>query len=280
MKKEVEIVKKDKLKLIKKRSPQNHKYNFGSLLVVGGSKKYSGSPALASLAAYRCGVDIVEVAAPERAANIIASFSPNIITWPLKGDFFSIKHIPEILELLENKTACLIGGGLGREEKTKKAIIELLSKVNIPCIIDADAIYAFAANKEKIKPNFIFLPHTYEFFVLTGKEAPDDLDKKIALVKKQAKKLKCMIVLKGNPDIISDGERTAVNKTGNPFMTVGGTGDTLSGITASLIAQKIDNFDSACIACYINGLAGDLVGKEKKQGLLATDIIEKIPELF
>ena len=276
----IKILKKT-LKFLKNRSLESHKYNFGSLLVLGGNYKYSGSPALAALSAYRAGVDIVEIAAPERVANIVAGFSPDLITIPLKGEFFREKHIQKILEALKNKTTFLLGGGLGRERETKKAVLKLLEKINLPCVIDADAIYAFSGNLKKIKRNFVFLPHSYEFFVLTGKEIFNlSLKERIFLVRREAKKLQCVLVVKGNPDIIANEKEVFLNYTGNPYMTVGGTGDTLAGIISSLIAQRIDPFTAACLGAYLNGKAGDLVAKEKKQGLLATDIIEKIPYVF
>jgi len=274
------IVIDNKFRLFEERLLLSKRFDFGSLLVVGGSKKYSGCLGLAAIAAYRSGVDLVEIAAPKRAANIAATFSPDIISWPLKGEMFTSANIPEVLRLLENKTSLLIGNGIGRTKQTKKAVVKLLKHVGVPCVIDAEAIYAFSNNHKKIKSNFIFLPHSFEFLALTGKVAPKDLDKRIALVEKQAKKLNCTIVLKGNPDVISNGKVTAINKTGNPYMTVGGTGDTLAGITASLLAQKAAIFKAACLACYVNGRAGDLVAAEKKQGLMASDLLNKIPSLF
>jgi len=272
---EIEEINEEILKEVyKERKRGDYKGTYGKLLIIGGSKKYSGSPALNALAAYEAGVDIVEVAAVERAANIIANFSPDIITYPLEGEFLNKKHIPILKKLAENKDALVIGGGLGREKKIFKAVIKFLKEINIPCVVDADAIYAFAAEDIK-KTNIIFTPHSYEFFILSGKEILNlDLEEKIEIVKEEAKKRKKVILVKGNPDIITDGERVAINETGNPYMTVGGTGDTLAGILGSLIAQKNDLFLAACAAAYINGKAGEISGK--KASLVATDLLENI----
>ena len=197
-------------KIYKKRKAASHKYDFGSLLIVGGSEKYSGSPgfnALAALAmaAYRTGADIVEVVAPKRAADIIASFSPDIIAYPLKGNWLKKSHVNKLLELTENKTAIVIGGGIGRRKATKEAVIAFLKKVVWPCVIDADAIYAVAENTKVLRKNFVLTPHAYEFYILTKKKVEKlNLKQKIKIVKEQAAKLNITILLKGNVDIISD----------------------------------------------------------------------------
>lgn len=268
----------------KKRAPEARKYDYGALLIVGGSEKYSGSPAfnaLAALAAYRTGVDIVEVIAPKRAADIIATFSPDLITIPLEGEFISTDHLSKVLDESKNKKAAVIGGGIGRDSSTQKFILRFLKNVNLPCVIDADAIYAVARDRSVLKPNHVITPHAYEFRVLTGINL-DDLtpNQKVKAVRDAAAQLNCVIVLKGSPDIISDGKHTAMNKTGNRYMTVGGTGDILAGICGSLLAQGIKPFTAVCAAAYINGRAGDIVAQKKKQSLLASDMIDVIPKVI
>ena len=134
-------------KVYRRRDPWCHKYNFGHLLVIGGSKRYSGSPAFNALAALRAGVDLVTVVAPRRAANIIASFSPDLIAYPLEGDYLTMKHLDELMALSENKDAVVIGGGLCRGKRTLRLVVEFLRRVEIPCVVDADAIYAVAKRK-------------------------------------------------------------------------------------------------------------------------------------
>jgi len=264
------------MNIYNKRKKEVHKYNFGSLLIIGGSKIYSGSPALNALAALKSGVDIVEVAAPERSANIIASFSPNLITYPLKGDFLEKKHLDEIFKIIRNKTACIIGGGLGREKKTFIAVQEFLKKINLPCVIDADAIYAISEKKEILKENFILTPHPYEFFILSSEKIEKNLNKRKKQVKRIAKKFGIVILLKGYIDIISDGKKIYLNKTGSPYMTKGGTGDILAGICGALLARKIEPIKAAFYSAYINGKAGELAGKKYGESLLATDLLDMI----
>ena len=145
------------------------KYDFGLLLVIGGSYFYSGSPALAGMAAYRAGVDMVRIFAPKRAADIIASFSPNLAAFPLAGDYFEKKHVSllkeQILaakEVSRGNVALVIGGGLGRSKITKEATRELLREIEIKTVIDADAIYAVAEEPTILaqKPFLICLLYT------------------------------------------------------------------------------------------------------------------------
>jgi NAD(P)H-hydrate epimerase len=264
------------------------KYEFGLLLVLGGSDFYSGSPALVSLAAFRTGVGMVRTFAPKRAADIIASFSPNLVAYSLEGKIFEKKHVPILLENIVSakevafsNTALVLGGGLGRSLETQSAVCELLSQVDIPVVVDADGIWAISKKIENFKgKNFLVTPHSYEFYVLTGEkiEKEMDLKEKAEIVKEKAKELGMTILLKGNPDIISDGEKIYLNYTGSPYMAVGGTGDTLAGICGALMARKISPLISAIAGAYLNGKAGELASKKFRDGLLATDLIEFIPE--
>jgi len=283
-------VTKDILKNVYKERPRDSKkYDFGLLLVIGGSDFYSGSPALSAMAAFKTGVDMVRIIAPKRAADIIASFSPNLAAYPLEGKWLERKHLATLIAMTESakvvahgKTAVVIGGGMGRSEETQKAILEYLAKVQVPVVIDADAIHALGEKPELISGrNFLITPHTYEFFVLTGKEVyklPEE--EKIKIVFQEAARLQTTILLKGAIDIISDGKEVALNRTGCPYLTVGGTGDTLSGIAGVLLARGINVFEASCAAAYINGLAGELASKKLGESLTATDLINEISNVL
>jgi len=284
-----EVTKNILKKIYKKRPEESKKYDFGLLIVIGGSDFYSGSPALNALAAFRAGVDMVRIIATKRAADIIASFSPDLAAYPLEGKWLGEKHLATLIEMTEGakevahgKTAVVIGGGVGRSEETQKVILEYLEKVSVPVVIDADAIHAVSKKPEIIlgKP-FLITPHTYEFFVLTGREVYKlPQEEKIRAVKEEAARLKTTILLKGRTDIISDGKEVALNKTGGPFLTVGGTGDTLAGICGALLARGVNAFESAQAAAFINGLAGEIAFKKLGEGLVATDLINSIPEVI
>ncbi|MBC7074021.1 NAD(P)H-hydrate dehydratase [Candidatus Parcubacteria bacterium] len=281
-------------KLVKKAFPIRSgkkyfkKYDFGLLLVIGGSDFYSGSPALNALAGFRVGVGMVRILAPKRAADIIASFSPDLAAFPLEGKWLLKEHLPILLtmtksaiEVAYGNVACVIGGGLGRTKETQETVIEYVKNVNIPLVIDADAIYALAKAPEIFanKP-ILFTPHGFEFFVLTGTKIDEDLPlkKKVEIVKKSAEKLKTTILYKTKPDIITDGKKVFLNYAGTPFLAVGGTGDTLAGICGALMARKIEPLLAGAIGAYLNGRAGEIAAEKLREGLLATDVINHLPE--
>lgn len=264
----------DILRKVSDRPHSAHKYDFGHLLVVGGSKMYSGSPALSSLAAYRSGVDLVTTVAPKRAADIIASFSPSLITHPLGNDNFKRAHLEELEDLRVKADAVVIGGGMERNYEVREAIVKFLRELEIPAVVDADAIYAVAEKEEILEEDFILTPHAHEFKVLTGEKASKNQ------VRESARELGCVILRKGNPDVISHREEVVENETGNQYLTVGGTGDTLAGIAGSLLAQGIDPFKAAYGAAWINGKAGELAAEEKGIGTMPDDLLEKIPEVI
>ncbi len=281
------VTKKILKEIYQKRPLQSKKYDFGLLVVIGGSEFYSGSPALAAMAAFRTGVDMVRIIAPKRAADIIASFSPNLAAYPLEDKYLTKKHLALLLSVTESakivshgKTALVIGGGMGRTEETQEAILEFLSQISLPAVIDADAIYAISKDPQIIKGKpFLITPHSFEFSVLTGKDVSNLSEKeKKEIVKKEAERLGTTILLKGAIDIISDGREVALNKTGNPYLTSGGTGDTLAGIGGALMARGANPFLAGMAGAFINGLAGELASKKLKESMTATDLIDYISE--
>ncbi len=281
-------VTKDILKNIYKKRPIDaKKYDFGLLVVIGGSEFYSGSPALAGLAGFKSGVDMVRIIAPKRAADIIASFTPDLAAYPLKGDWLTKEHLATLLTMVESakavsygKTAVVIGGGIGRSAETQEVILEFLSQVSLPIVIDADAIYVLKANPKVVSGKlFLITPNVYEFFVLTGKKVYKLPDKeKIKIVQEEANRLQTTILLKGPTDIISNGKEIALNKIGSPYLTTGGCGDTLAGICGALLTRRGNIFEAAQAGAYINAKAGLLAAEKLGESLMATDLIEAIPE--
>jgi len=282
-------VTKDILKNIYKERPQKvKKYDYGLLLVIGGSEFYSGSPALSAMAAFKSGVDMVRIVAPKRAADIIASFSPNLAAYPVKGEYLTRDQLPTLLSMAESakavsygKTAVVIGGGMGRTEEVQNTILDFLSQIqNIPIVIDADAIHAVVKKPEILaEKQFLLTPHSYEFYVLTGKEIYKLSDEeKIKAIEQEAARLQTTILVKGKIDIISNGKETAQIQGGSLYMTKGGMGDTLAGICGALLARGCSVFEAACAASYINKKAGEIACQKLKESVTATDLIEAIPE--
>lgn len=281
---------KETLKILfkaREKGKYYRKYDFGLVLVIGGGEFYSGSPALSAMAALRTGCDMTQVLAPERAANIIAGFSPNLAALPLIGERLGAEHLPILLSMTEaakavarGNVAVVVGGGAGRSEETKKTILEYLSQIDIPAVIDADAIHALSNNPNIIKgKQFLITPHSHEFFILTGQEIYKlSHEEKQEAVKQGAERLETTILLKEKPDIISNGQEINLNMAGNPYMSVGGTGDALAGVCGALMARGTPPFLAAQAGVYIICRAGEIAGEKLKEGLLATDVIEAIPE--
>jgi NAD(P)H-hydrate epimerase len=273
----------DVLLVTKPRPSESHKGDFGRLLVIGGSETFSGAPAFVALAALRTGVDLAYVAAPEKTAQTIASMSPDLITIKLEGTHLNVGNVSALKTYIEAANAIALGPGLGLHPETReavKAVIEAVESAAKPLLLDADGLKAFAEFKKKLNVSLVLTPHAGEYAILTGKKLPDDLKEKISEVQKTAAELGAIVLLKGPVDIISDEKRFKLNFTGNPGMTVGGTGDVLSGIVGAFLAQQIDPFEAAVAGAFVNGAAGDFVFEEKGCHMVSTDLIQRIPQVL
>jgi len=267
---------------VKKRAPDAHKGDFGRLLVIGGSETYSGAPALTAMGAYAAGVDIVYVAAPETAAPIVAGFSPSLITLKLKGSRLTSRNMDKLEEFYERVDAVAIGPGLGVHDETAGAVRTIIGDIEerrLPVLLDADALKSYP-QREKISTEAMFTPHEKEFEILTGKTPGRRLGERGETVRKEAAKLGATILLKGSVDLVSDGDRTRYNWTGNPGMTVGGTGDVLSGVAAGFMAMGSKPFQAAVAGAFVNGAAGDAAFLEKGYHLEPMDLIRGIPKVI
>ena len=273
----------DVLAVVKPRPSESHKGDFGRLLVVGGSEVFSGAPTFVAQAALRTGVDLAYLAAPEKTAYAISSLSPDLITIKLAGDHLNLSNVSELKEHVESCNAVVLGPGLGLHDETSEAvsaIVDIVERAGKPLLLDADGLKAFAGFKRKLKVPLVLTPHAGEYAVLTGRKLPETLGQKVTEVQKAAAKLNAVMLMKGNVDIISDGNRLKLNFTGNPGMTVGGTGDVLSGIVGAFLAQKVDPFEAAVAGAFVNGAAGDFVFQEIGPHMVASDLIDWIPHVL
>jgi len=262
------------------RPPESHKGDFGRLLVIGGSEVYSGAPTLVAEAALRTGVDLAYVAAPEKTAYAISSLSPDLITIKLEGEHLNPGNMSVLGDYVKRVDAVAMGPGLGLHQETKKAVkmlVNVVENAGKALLLDADGLKAFAGFKRKLAVPLVLTPHAGEFAILTGKKTPAGLKQKAVDVQKAASGLNAVILLKGSVDLISDGNRVKLNLTGNPGMTVGGTGDVLSGVVAALLAQKADPFEAAVAGAFVNGAAGDFVFEERGAHMVASDLVDWIP---
>jgi NAD(P)H-hydrate epimerase len=269
--------------IVKPRKPEAHKGDFGRLLIIGGSETFSGAPTLAALAALRTGVDLVYIAAPRETAYSISSISPDLITLKLDGDHLSMRNMPIIRNYMEKATAVAVGPGLGLHKETQETVNEIIriaEERRTPILLDADGLKAFASFKRRLETPAVLTPHLGEYTILTGEKPPDNLEERGNHVKKTAENLNATILLKSHIDVLSNGFRVKFNFTGNPGMTVGGTGDVLTGIVAAFLAQGADPFEAAAAGAFINGAAGDFVKAEKGYHMVATDLLSWIPKVI
>ncbi len=273
--------------VIKQRDPYSHKGDYGKVLVIGGSKYYSGAPALAALSSLRTGVDLVIVTPPSKIAQVIRGYSPDLIVRELPGEVLNRDALPILIDLIQDwATGIIVGPGLGLHDKTQETlpeIFQLIKENDLPLLVDADAIKILAKERKILYGSkTVLTPHQGEFMQLTGEKIPypSKLEDRMKVVESWAKELGVTILLKAHEDIISDGKRTKINTTGNPGMSVGGTGDVLSGICAAFLSQGYEPFRAAVAAAFINGKAGDLAVEKKGFHITATDLINLIPEVI
>lgn len=275
------------------RKKDSHKGENGRVLIIGGSEKYAGAPALSGLAALRAGCDIVRIAAPEKVAWAINILTPDLITEKLPGKELSARHYKKIVALAKKADIVLIGPGLGTVRiEVINNLLKTFSKKKIPCVVDADAL---KIAKIKNLRGAIITPHRGEFELFlknNGKNVFSGLTeagrKKKVNEKENIKKIRKVLdelfsnnnvlLLKGPTDLIISKNQTVVSRGGNAGMTVGGTGDVLAGICAGYLAQTKSLFDSAVLASQECKRIGELLGRKNKFGVgfIASDFLDEI----
>jgi NAD(P)H-hydrate epimerase len=281
------VEKKDVSAVLPKRRREAHKGDYGRLLVIGGGSRYVGAPALVGLAALRSGVDLAIIAAPEKAAWTINSFSPDLITIKLPCRDLEPSALSELRNEFKSATAVVVGSGLGTLAKTRDAVLELARTLRdeypgLPTLFDADGLKALASERGLLQGMpWVLTPHAREFELLTGVDLPTDIKGRAQQVKAAAKELGCSVLLKAWVDVIaSPAGEVKLNYTGNSGMTVGGTGDVLAGVVGAFLAQGVEPFKAAVVGAWACGRAGDMSYKERGYELLASDMIEKLPAVF
>ena len=255
----------------------------GRLVVIGGGP-YAGAPALAAMAALRSGAERVTVLAPGGAAERIQSFSPNLIVRALGPDRFRSTDVTEILEFVRAAPprAVVMGMGAGSHPETTEALRavqrELLGK--IPLVVDADALVALpdpAEFEDRRSATVVATPNTGEFARVFHGPAEGPTEARAQEVLRIASERRLFLLVKGEPDLGSDGETVFENAHHDPAMTVGGVGDVLAGVVGSLLAQGLGPLAAARLGTYWTGEAGLRGAAERSFGLLATDVVEALP---
>ena len=272
------------LTFMKTRDPFSHKGQNGRLMIVGGSDEYTGAPVLATKAALRTGVDTVRTIVPESIRDIVAGYSEDFLIGTAEGSYFHSKQADYFAKFAINRHTCVaIGMGTSNKPEVQKFIRRFVAqtKKKISLVIDADGIRSFGNFLDILQGSGVILtPHRAEIRDLLNEEIPIGGQALISFLEQKAKKLGVIFVLKGKIDIITNGTRTFLNKTGHSGMTVGGTGDVLSGVIAAFACFIKDKFFASVIGAYIMGIAGEIAAQKYGNSLLATDIIKNIPQVL
>jgi len=276
------VGKGDLLPNLKTRNVNTHKGEFGRILVIGGSKNYSGAPAYTSLSCIHFGCDLVITYVPEVVGDVIRTYSPNMIVRTSPGDWLTTKALEEILWLVDWANAIVIGPGLGTEnasEELLKKIFENVDTAKKSFVIDADALKLIKSHLDLIKgKNVILTPHEGELKIISGIDLPphNEIEQRGTEIFKIAKKLDVTLLVKGPYDYISDGRKLKINKTGCPEMSIGGTGDVLAGLCASFLTTGSGLFQAACSSAFLNGYIGEYCKKLIGPRFTAMDMINNI----
>lgn len=249
----------DLLKTKIKRKENATKHDFGSVLIIAGSRLYSGAAVLTALGCLYSGPGLVFLAVPENVRRLIrSSIPPEVIYYPSKSrDFFSLEDI-NIASFIKKRriSVVAIGPGIGVENKTKEFFREVINTIDTTLVIDADGLNIIA-ELGLTKKNSIITPHEYEAARIL-RIPKENISKNRVMYAKELAKNFGVCVLKGHRTVVTDGRRCFINKTGNPGMAKGGSGDVLTGMIAAMIPQIKDLFLASCLAVYIHGLAGDI----------------------
>ena len=270
------------LGLLPDRAATAHKGDFGRILLLCGSRGYTGAAALAAMGALRSGAGLVFLGVPESiyAIEAVKLTEPVVFPLPEAEGRLCEEALPEILSRIPRMDAVLIGCGLGQSAGTLAVTRGVLQAAACPVIVDADGINVLAAHKDILRERHhptILTPHEGEFARFGSTPGPDRLSAAQAL----AGELGCIVVLKGHKTVITDGDTSYVNLTGNPGMAVGGSGDVLAGVITALAGQGIPPLEAAACGCWLHGAAGDLCAEKMGQyGMLPGDMLEVLPRLM
>ena len=270
------------LKVLPDRKSDSHKGNYGKVLLLCGSRRYTGAAAMAAMGALRVGAGLVYLGVPESIYEIEATKLLEPIVFPLSEENgkLSVDCITDVLEIMESKDAVLIGPGLGISDGTFRVVEAVLNHYRGPVVLDADGINVICEHKDVIRERTsptILTPHEGEFVKVYGNMDSD----RITCANNLANKLGAIVLLKGNRSVITDGETIYLNPTGNPGMAVGGSGDVLAGMIVGLLGQGLSPLLATACSAWLHGAAGDICASEIGQyGMLPSDMLTVLPRLL
>ena len=277
-----ELNHEDVLKILPDRPDWGHKGKFGKVLLLCGSRGFTGAAYLSAMGALRCGAGLVYLGVPESiyAIEAVKLNEPVVFPLPDEAGKLSADAIPEILDKLPQMNAVLIGPGLGQSDGTVAVVQAVLGNAACPVVVDADGINLLAQHKDVVRGRTnptVLTPHDGEIQRLGGVIGED----RMAAAAEMARDLGCIVLLKGHRTCITDGQAGYRNVTGNPGMAVGGSGDVLAGMITALLGQKISPLEAAAVAAWLHGAAGDACAEKLGQyAMLPTDMLEELPRLL
>ncbi len=283
------ITAQDIAPLIGPRPAESNKGSYGHALVVGGSLGKAGSVAMAGMAALRAGAGLSTVTTPQSVLGTVAGFHPELMTEPLpETDVGTISTgaLNQIEELAKGKAVLAIGPGISRDPQTAELVRNLVARIRLPMVVDADGLNAFEGRTSELSGKgrtLVITPHPGEMARLAGCTIADVQKDRLGTARKFAREHELIVVLKGHRTLVvrPDGEAW-VNTTGNAGMATGGTGDILTGMVAGMMAQHSnDRFRAVIAAVHLHGLAGDVMRESVgEHSLVATDLLRGLPEAF
>lgn len=270
------------LNLLPNRDAWGHKGDFGKILLLCGSRGFTGAAYFAAMGALRCGAGLVYLGVPKSIYGIEAGKLNEPVVFPLpeKDGKLSQAALEDVLPRLPQMDAVVLGCGLGRSEETTAVIQAVLQQAPCPVVLDADGINGLAGHMDIVRRRAwptILTPHDGEFLRMGGQLGPN----RMASAAETARDLGCIVLLKGHRTCITDGIRGYRNLTGNPGMAVGSSGDVLAGMIGGLLGQKLPPLEAAACAAWLHGAAGDLCAQELGQyAMLPSDMLQALPRLL
>jgi ADP-dependent NAD(P)H-hydrate dehydratase len=263
-------------KTIPARRAGAHKRMNGTVCVVGGSRLYHGAPFLCATGAMRAGVDLVFVAVPKQIAPSIRALSPDFIVVPLPDGKLTRGNVARLRRWVTGVDCFAVGPGLGAQNPTElSACVNSLKGDSAGLVLDADALRPQVLEAVR-NSGCVVTPHAGEFERLFGEAVPEAIDARAELVAAKASEWGLVVLLKGATDVVSDGKRVGLNHVHSPAMTVGGTGDVLTGVTAGLVAKGVSPFEAACSAAFVNGTAGVEAVRDLGFHITGSDVANRI----
>lgn len=266
------------LNLLPDRNPHSHKGDFGKILLLCGSRGYTGAAALSAMGALRCGAGLVYLGVPESiyAIEAIKLNEPVVLPIPESQN----EAVAYILTLLPKMDAVLMGPGMGCNDRTFAIVENVLREFSGPVVLDADGINVMSGHIDILRGRTgttIITPHDGEFCRIGGQLTHD----RILSAKLLADATNSIVLLKGHRTVITDGVNAYVNSTGNPGMAVGGSGDVLAGMITALLGQGLAPLEAAACGAWLHGAAGDICAAKMGQyGMLPSDMLNVLPRLL